>query len=600
MFADQFVLDSCAVVLMDKLSNSTTSDQGVSNWLHNETDFVVCTRVTEYGINYFLYSRLDRLFLFCFLPIVVVIGVIGNIFIIVLILKEKKLRSSPNMYLLALAVSDIIYLLSENIRGWLQYSTSSLQADSSGVGLRLSKLLLFTRSSSMLSSCFIMIAVSFDRYFCICKPMRSLTTTKKSTIKICIAIWVVTALYNSQMFFTAVLVPKCLVWPAEEEYVSYPKTISHLFSCEPKKQFCMDKLSNSTTSDQGVSNWLHNETDLDVCTRVEEYGINYYLYSRLDRLFLFCFLPIVVVIGVIGNIFIIVLILKEKKLRSSPNMYLLALAVSDIIYLLSENIRGWLQYSTSSLQADSSGVGLRLSKLLLFTRSSSILSSCFIMIAVSFDRYFCICKPMRSLTTTKKTTIKICIAIWVVTALYNIRIFFSAVLVPECLVWPAEEEYVSYPKTISHLFSCEPKKQFCVIAFVTEQLLVLIVIPVTITLYILMVIELRRVGRNRISQRSARVALKTKKRTIKMLMTIVVIYAFCIAPFRLLNLIEELPNVKIPGDILWIIYYVSRLSANLNSAVNPIVYGLISQQFRKAMKTCCRPYNCSKPGLKRG
>ncbi|XP_071953018.1 neuromedin-U receptor 2-like [Antedon mediterranea] len=340
------------------------------------------------------------------------------------------------------------------------------------------------------------------------------------------------------------------------------------------------------SSGYGANDVLTTEATT-VCETVYHDQLNYYMYSSLDRWFLFCFLPTVVAIGIIGNIIIITLITKDKTLRTSPNMYLLALAVSDIIYLLSENLRGWVQYATSPVQADSSGIPFGVLKLFLFTRSSSILASCFIIIAVSFDRYFCICKPMRSLTSTKKTAIKVCIAIWLLTSLYSSRMFFTAHLEKKCIIWP-ESDGIDFPEYVMYLYSCDPTRGSCVTLFVTEQLLVLIVIPISITLHILMIMELRRVGQDHISEDSARAAHEAKARMIKILMTIVVIYAFCMAPYRLLNLFQHFLDLKLPSNF-WIIYYINRILASLNSSVNPIVYGLISKKFRHAIKNICFP-----------
>ena len=81
--------------------------------------------------------------------------------------------------------------------------------------------------------------------------------------------------------------------------------------------------------------------------------------------------------------------------------------------------------------------------------------------------------------------------------------------------------------------------------------------------------------------------LNSRKRVTKILVTLNIIYAFCWFPNLLINVIVYyIANPKLYS----IGYLVTELLVLMNSSINPFVYALQSKQFRIAVKNilCCR------------
>lgn len=62
-----------------------------------------------------------------------------------------------------------------------------------------------------------------------------------------------------------------------------------------------------------------------------------------------------------------------------------------------------------------------------------------------------------------------------------------------------------------------------------------------------------------------------------MLGAVVVSFFVCLLPFRMITL---MPDIEIPPDAYFAVINFCRIMAYLNSAINPILYNLMSSKFR--------------------
>lgn len=65
-----------------------------------------------------------------------------------------------------------------------------------------------------------------------------------------------------------------------------------------------------------------------------------------------------------------------------------------------------------------------------------------------------------------------------------------------------------------------------------------------------------------------------------MLGTVVVSFFVCLLPFRLLTLISVEDSEHLSAEVYYLIVNFCRIMVYLNSAVNPILYNLMSSKFR--------------------
>ena len=92
--------------------------------------------------------------------------------------------------------------------------------------------------------------------------------------------------------------------------------------------------------------------------------------------------------------------------------------------------------------------------------------------------------------------------------------------------------------------------------------------------------------RNESNCKSDRAAetIKARKGVVKMLAASVIVYIVCYAPPQVLLIYNTLSNA--PFRATWIFMAFSYVIAYINSAANPILYSIFSQNFRKNFKKC--------------
>ncbi|XP_076451246.1 uncharacterized protein LOC143287188 [Babylonia areolata] len=116
---------------------------------------------------------------------------------------------------------------------------------------------------------------------------------------------------------------------------------------------------------------------------------------------LFCMLVVFFVLGVVGNA-LAFYIYYQKRDKTTSTLFILSLAATDFFTCLvgipytlaNEMLKYWLLYDL-------------VCKCYLFVMTFNIPLSAFIMVAVGFDRYFCICHPFLHVMTVRRA--KICL-----------------------------------------------------------------------------------------------------------------------------------------------------------------------------------------------
>lgn len=89
------------------------------------------------------------------------------------------------------------------------------------------------------------------------------------------------------------------------------------------------------------------------------------------------------------------------------------------------------------------------------------------------------------------------------------------------------------------------------------------------------------------------ISLKARKQVVYMLGAVVLSFFLCLLPFRVLTLwIILAPDEKVRNfglESYYNVLYFSRIMLYLNSAINPILYNLMSSKFRSGFKRvyCC-------------
>ncbi|NWH47140.1 NMUR2 protein, partial [Fregata magnificens] len=330
-----------------------------------------------------------------------------------------------------------------------------------------------------------------------------------------------------------------------------------------------------------------------------------YLNSTEDYLAFLCgprrshlFLPmalvytLIFVVGVVGNFLVCLVILKHRNMKTPTNYYLFSLAISDLLVLLFgmplEVYEMWSNYPFLF-----GPIGCYLKTALFETVCfASILS----VTTVSMERYIAILHPFRAkLESTRKRALRTIVVLWVLSVLFALpntgthgimlQYFPNGTLVPGSATCT-----VVMPMWI---YNC--------IVQITSFLFYVLPMGVISVLYYLMGLRLKGDKSLEVEEMAVNVQRPSRKSVTKMLFVLVIAFAICWAPFHIDRLFFSfvVEWTEPLANIFNLIHVVSGVFFYLSSAVNPIIYNLLSQRFRMAflsvVSPCCKHWAPNHP-----
>ncbi|XP_076598989.1 neuromedin-U receptor 2 [Chaetodon auriga] len=291
--------------------------------------------------------------------------------------------------------------------------------------------------------------------------------------------------------------------------------------------------------------------------------------------------------GLSGNLLTCAVIAKHKKMRNPTNFYLVSLAVSDLLVLLFgmplEIYDLWQNYPFPF------GEGGCYFKTFLF--ETVCFASILNVTALSVERYIAVLHPLKTrYLATNKHAKRVITVVWVVSmvcAIPNTSLHGIFYL-------PERMEESAICTVLKPLWIYNMVMQITTVCFFFVPMMVISV------LYLVMGLHLGRekwrprgtLGNNCGSNTRRKLNVNGRRRQVnKMLSIVVAVFGVCWAPFHIERLLWS--SISQWTDLMHNIYqYVHILSGvlfYLSSAVNPIIYSLLSTRFRE----CFRELVCS-------
>ncbi|CAK6958176.1 neuromedin-U receptor 1 [Scomber scombrus] len=392
---------------------------------------------------------------------------------------------------------------------------------------------------------------------------------------------------------------------SEFDYFSKMSTYNCSFDlmAEKGKWGCLpgEKCLN-LTSDMNFS-----QVDLeDVCLTEEEY-LDKYLGPRRSSVFLpVCLIYMIIfIVGVVGNVLTCTVIARNKVMWTPTNYYLFSLAVSDLLVLLLgmplELYELWQNYPFLL------GKGGCYFKTFLF--ETVCFASILNVTALSVERYIAVVHPLRAKYVVTRTHAKrVILTVWgvsVLCAVPNTSLHGIATLYRH-FISPGRNINVELPDTAI----CTVVKPSWIYNLTIQATTFLFFIMPMLTisvLYMLIGLQLKRekmhqaleaksgFGQDsfcniRTQQQKAR-----RRQVTKMLFVLVVVFGICWAPFHTDRLMWSFINnwTDSQHEIFQYVHIISGVFFYLSSAVNPVLYNLMSTRFREMFKEvmCHRPHH---------
>ncbi|XP_011307547.1 growth hormone secretagogue receptor type 1 isoform X2 [Fopius arisanus] len=305
---------------------------------------------------------------------------------------------------------------------------------------------------------------------------------------------------------------------------------------------------------------------------VNETGIAYMLppYIRMTSMVI---VIVVMVLGIIGNLMVPLVVLRGKDLRNSTNIFLVNLSVADLCVLL--------VCAPTVLVEINSGpqvwpLGEHMCKAVPFVELTVAHASVLTILAISFERYYAICEPLRAgYICTKARATFLCFLAWI----------FAAVCASPVIPITTYAEIDGFPNCETQATTSWSK------SFFMTTIVIFFIVPVLILMILYTVIAQHLMANPAISRGPANNLLKYRKQVVMMLGTVVLCFFICLLPFRALMLwILIAPSasiISIGVESFYSLLYFCRVMLYLNSAINPILYNLMSTKFREGFLRLC-------------
>ncbi|XP_059616176.1 tachykinin-like peptides receptor 99D [Phlebotomus argentipes] len=282
-----------------------------------------------------------------------------------------------------------------------------------------------------------------------------------------------------------------------------------------------------------------------------------------------------VIVATGGNLIVIWIVLAHKRMRTVTNYFIVNLSIADAM-VSTLNVTFNYTYMLNAHWP----FGTIYCKISQFVAILSICASVFTLMAISIDRYMAIMNPLRP-RMGKRTTLCIAAIIWIVGVILScpMLVFFTTydqhlqegeVRVVCYSEWPDGPTNHSFQE---HVYNV-------VFMFLTYFL------PIGSMTFTYARVGLELWGSQSIGECTQRQLenIKSKRRVVKMMMTVVLIFAVCWLPFQVYFIVTSydpgITNLPYIQEVYLGIYWL----AMSNSMYNPIIYCWMNSRFRRGFK----------------
>ncbi|XP_060066644.1 galanin receptor type 1-like [Ylistrum balloti] len=308
------------------------------------------------------------------------------------------------------------------------------------------------------------------------------------------------------------------------------------------------------------------------------YEANYTNYSTEAELpgYIFWYVTIanlcIFIVGVVGNILVLTVIIRNKKMRTHMNCLLCNLCIADLQVLLICQPAGMVEFYGK----DRWYLGPVMCKLVPLFENASLNASVLTLWVISCERYQAICRSLKNnICQLAKNAGNCVLLIWACAYLLSLPFFFMTY-----------HETASFYDGTEVMVCRTHVNEFWHFFYVTAMTVVFFLLPLVILLFMYCAI-IRKIFLTQSPDENP--PSRQRKQAILMIIGVVTLFFVSLVPIRTVT--------------MWIVYYSSnddkrqlgfetytnficlaRIMLNVNSAGNPIIYGLVSSRFRMAFR----------------
>ncbi|XP_043801555.1 RYamide receptor-like isoform X2 [Apis laboriosa] len=264
----------------------------------------------------------------------------------------------------------------------------------------------------------------------------------------------------------------------------------------------------------------------------------------------------------------------SPRMKTVTNFFIVNLALGDILIALFCVPTS----SISTLILQYWPFGPELCPTVIYLQAVSVLVSAYTLVAISIDRYIAIMWPLKPRLSKRQAQLLI-LAVWMLAMVISLPIAIVSKLFQPSIQYKRCNQYIC----IEVWPSLENRYYYSIALLVLQYVIPITVLVFTYTSIAIMVWGKRPPGEaeNIRDQRMAR----SKRKMVKMMVTVVIVFTVCWLPFNILNLIMD--NNETLGSWTWFpfVWMILHWLAMSHSCYNPVIYCWMNARFRAGFIT---------------
>ncbi|XP_059608053.1 prolactin-releasing peptide receptor-like [Phlebotomus argentipes] len=288
----------------------------------------------------------------------------------------------------------------------------------------------------------------------------------------------------------------------------------------------------------------------------------------------FCLLyTIIFILGVVGNLLVCYVVFRNKAMQTVTNFFITNLALSDILLCilavpftpLYTFLRRWV-------------FGVALCHLVPFAQGCSVYISTLTLTAVAIDRFFVIMYPFQP-------RMKLSVCIWIIVTIWMFSILGTMPYGLFMQIITGKDDQNADVALCEEDWPSEQwRKVFGALTSLLQFAFPLVIITYC---YICVSIKLNDRAKSKPGSKTSKreeADRDRKKRTNRMLIAMVAVFAISWLPLNLVNIFHDFYSVEEEWQFTTLIFFISHCVAMSSTCYNPFLYAWLNENFRKEFK----------------
>lgn len=277
---------------------------------------------------------------------------------------------------------------------------------------------------------------------------------------------------------------------------------------------------------------------------------------------------LVCIVGLLGNTLVIYVVIRFSKMQTVTNMYIVNLAIADEFFLIG------IPFLIVTMYKQEWIFGNTMCKVYMISTSINQFTSSIFLLIMSADRYIAVCHPISSPKwRTPFISRIVSLLAWTISAIFVLPVVMYASAFPTyanattCNIIWAENDSGSTTFTIYSLILGFTVPLFFIFVF-----------------YCLVIRKLKTVGPKNKSKEKKR----SHRKVTNLVLTVVTVYVLCWLPYWVAQVaLISTPIEECRSPIIITIFLLASCLSYSNSAMNPILYAFLSDNFKKSFVKAC-------------